>query len=456
MTYRDYVEQVRGAHSVRVLLAERYNTPVVQGMARCPFHADQHPSCSVTETVFHCFACHASGDVFHLVQRLEGVEFAPAVARLAEWAGLPPFRPLPADHQAVTSERDLEDATETAASYYQSRLTPEARAYLTEQRRLPSTLLTQARIGWADGGLVPAVTTRLPVDLLVAAGLALPMKNAATWSGVAEARDLLRDRIVFPALRQGRATFLSGRATLPDQTPKYLSQRGRPAPLYNQDAVGPGELYVTEGPVDALSLMAWGLPTVALLGTMHRGVVAQLRRPRRIYLCLDADTAGREGVLKVTTTGSVDTVHRELVLGSGAPLYRSVGGVIAAVGPERVRVVPLPEGLDPNDFFRAKPLEALLGLVEGAQEPVAWALGRIPYAQVEPGSLDRLLTPVFQLWASLPPATVRHYLDHPVARWAGGQKAVIRAVEASWRAFQARPLQCPGCGTFLAAPEQRL
>jgi DNA primase len=60
----------------------------------CPFHAEKTPSFTVVERkgFFHCFGCGAHGDHFAFVMRLEGVDFAGAVARLRGEAGLDELR----------------------------------------------------------------------------------------------------------------------------------------------------------------------------------------------------------------------------------------------------------------------------------------------------------------------------------------------------------------------------
>ena len=58
--------------------------------ACCPFHEEQTPSFHVNtdKQIFHCFGCHAGGDVFKFMMELEHITFPEAVARLARRAGL--------------------------------------------------------------------------------------------------------------------------------------------------------------------------------------------------------------------------------------------------------------------------------------------------------------------------------------------------------------------------------
>jgi DNA primase len=85
-------------------------------------------------------------------------------------------------------------------------------------------------------------------------------------------------------------------------------------------------LIVAEGAFDWLTLVQWGLPTIALLGTrISKHTVETLRRFSRVYIALDSDDAGRR---------------------ASAELDSALGS--------RAAVVELPAGVhDVNDLGRA-------------------------------------------------------------------------------------------------------
>lgn len=58
----------------------------------CPFHKEDTPSFTVFDgdARFRCFGCGAQGDVLDALQRLEGLDFKPALRRLQELAGTVP------------------------------------------------------------------------------------------------------------------------------------------------------------------------------------------------------------------------------------------------------------------------------------------------------------------------------------------------------------------------------
>jgi hypothetical protein len=114
---------------------------------------------------------------------------------------------------------------------------------------------------------------------------------------------VLGGRLVVPEVRAGYAVWLVGRLMSgAEDEPKYLGLAGD-KPLLGWDwattapwplapAVPPGVLIV-EGPFDWLTLVQWGLPAVALVGTyVRRAVLQELRQFERLYVLLDDDEAG--------------------------------------------------------------------------------------------------------------------------------------------------------------------
>ena len=65
-------------------VAEHYGLEVNRnGMARCPFHNDRHPSLKLNENYFYCFGCGVTGDVIDFVAKLFGVSSYEAAKKIA-------------------------------------------------------------------------------------------------------------------------------------------------------------------------------------------------------------------------------------------------------------------------------------------------------------------------------------------------------------------------------------
>jgi len=307
---RNRIDEVIAGHGVQLRRAgDRL-------AGRCPFHDDRSPSLAVyTRTQsFYCFGCGASGDVIDFVRRMEGVGFREALDRLAGSASRS-AAPLRASRK-VPRGLSLDDRLIlTAASelYHETLLhSPGVLAYLDE-RGVPLWLARQLRVGYSDGRHLVAYLRRRRLSLRRAAEMGLLYRSDD---------ETLAGRVVIPELRSGHCTWMVGRA-LDDREPRYRGL-SLPRPLLGYEQVrGRGRVFLTEGPFDWLTLLGWGLPACALLGT-HPGreTLRLLDDAWSVFLVLDGDNAGLQAT-------------REL----------------AAVLGERARVVELPAGVkDVNEL----------------------------------------------------------------------------------------------------------
>ncbi len=258
----------------------------------CPFHEDRNPSLVVYEETssYFCFGCDAGGDVFDFVGRLHRIGFRETAALLAGSAGgehtppaAAPPSPLRRSIRVVTADEAA--VIEAAASLYAGQYgrSREARSYL-RGRGIDDGVASGLRVGFAGGGLARHLERR-----------GLGLETARALGLLTGDRDTLAGRIVVPDLdARGLATWLTARS-FDGREPRYLNLR-LPSPLLGLEQVrraGASAAVVTEGPFDWLTLCAWRLPGVALLGThVSREALAALRSLGRVYLALDADDPG--------------------------------------------------------------------------------------------------------------------------------------------------------------------
>src|SRR6266850_2415580 len=92
----------------------------------CPFHSEKTPSFTVhrDKQFFHCFGCHAGGDVFSFVMLAEKIAFPEAVELVAETCGVP----IPAvgmDNSRSDERKQLFEIHDRAAAYFQQMLSTE-------------------------------------------------------------------------------------------------------------------------------------------------------------------------------------------------------------------------------------------------------------------------------------------------------------------------------------------
>ena len=118
----------------------------------CPFHSEKTPSFTVDQEkgFFHCFGCHAGGDVFKFLELQEKVTFPEAVRMLAQKFGIP----MPEESEErgngggqadARLREDLLKAHELAAAYFR------------EQLAGPGGLRARQQLETRDGALRPAL-----------------------------------------------------------------------------------------------------------------------------------------------------------------------------------------------------------------------------------------------------------------------------------------------------------
>lgn len=275
----------------------------------CPLHRDSRPSFYVNrrKDVFYCHGCGQGGDVIRLAELLHGMDFRAALATLGE--------PGDGEEPSVWSD---------ACDFYQHRLRGnlDAQCYLRSRGIESPEVIERMRIGYAPGGCLRAYLEGLGHS-----------RRAIAASGLTDAqgRDRLWNAITFPieetASMYGRLLDpMAGRH-------RFLARPKGGLYGWNQARNSPA-LIVVEGLFDLASLWQAGFANaVALLGSHGNGQQqAQLSdgRSRTIYLCLDADTNG-----------------------SGQGAARLWSQRLRRSG-QRVALVRLPDGYDPNRFFAAR------------------------------------------------------------------------------------------------------
>lgn len=258
---------------------------------RCPFHTDAQPSLVVypQDANYFCFGCSAGGDVIDFVGRVNGVGFKEAASLLSGSSRDPrqcnETRVLESSDRfraEVPTEADVR-VIEAAAKFYHDSLwcSPAALAYLAV-RGIERRTARDCRIGFGAQGLAQRLRRR---------GLSL---EAAERVGLlCGKRETMLGRIIVPDMNGGRPSWMTGRAR-GEATPRYMNLR-LPTPLLGVGTVRDrGEVIVAEGVFDWLTLVQWGLPAIALLGTrISKHTVDALRRFKRVYIALDSDDAGR-------------------------------------------------------------------------------------------------------------------------------------------------------------------
>lgn len=294
---REEIQAIRARHPIEEVIAAHVELrPAGRRLvARCPLpgHEDASPSFSVypEEQHFYCYGCNRGGDVFAFLQLVEGVSFREAVERLESHGGSITPRRVPAPPPARTpqshslDEASFELLTAAAEVYHTSLLlNPEMLAYLVG-RGITLETIRRFRLGYARGDDLAKYFRFRGWDLQLAKELGL----------VTERGEFFRERIILPERRKGRAIYLIGRKTRKYQEVKYLGLPGVGKPLYGLEmSQGSKEVFIVEGAFDLLTLVQWGYPAVALLGSHLKSEwKEELAFARRVFILTDSDEAGR-------------------------------------------------------------------------------------------------------------------------------------------------------------------
>jgi DNA primase len=309
----------------------------------CPFHNEKTASFHVVpdKGFYHCFGCGQHGNAIDFVMAIEGLEFAQAIARLAELTGLPaPLR----SERAATVDRTLYAANEAAARWFAGRL--ESRQGAKAAEYLAARGLDRATIERFGLGYAPDERTALKGALL-AEGYSEAQLQGAGLIAVPEnggpGYDRFRDRVMFPITdSRGRVVGFGGR-TLGEARAKYLNTPETPVfhkgeLLYGLALARPairerGTAIVVEGYMDVIALAQAGFPhAVAPLGTaITEAQLAQLwQLAEEPIICLDGDAAG---------------------LQAG---HRLVERALPALAPGKsLRFAILPPGQDPDSMLQS-------------------------------------------------------------------------------------------------------
>ena len=120
----------------------------------CPFHSEKSPSFSVSpdRQYFHCFGCHAGGDVFSFISKIENLSFKDAIEFLAERAKIPlPELERRNDPKQYLKDRMYQINAETALFYHERLYKPLAKIAqdYVKKRKLDIKTLKAFKIGYS-------------------------------------------------------------------------------------------------------------------------------------------------------------------------------------------------------------------------------------------------------------------------------------------------------------------
>ena len=371
----DVKDQVKQATDVVDLIGSEMNLRR-QGsifVGHCPWHDDKKPSFQVnpTKQTWVCYPCDIRGGAFDFVMKREGVDFRQALEILAERAGIA-IRQFQkkiiqgsADDKATLYRAMQWSENEFHQFLLHSESAAPVRDYL-ESRGITQHSIETFRIGFSPvswNWLVDrARNTSYSPEVLEACGM-IAQNKGGRWY------DRFRGRLVFPIRDTQERPIAFGGRVVPgiygsseEPSAKYYNSSetrlfSKSKNLYALNMVR-GEiqktantekrLTIVEGYTDAVAAWQAGLRNVvAALGTaLNEQHIRLVKRfADGITLVLDGDQAGQDkmnSVLDLFVANDID-----------------------------LRILSLPEGLDPFDFLMENGGQPFQTMVDNAPDAIA-------------------------------------------------------------------------------------
>jgi DNA primase len=379
----------------------------------CPFHDERTPSFHVRpdEKHYHCFGCSESGDPYDFVMQTEGLDFKGALESLADRFGvkLETEEESPEAAAARARRERLYALLARVTTYYErylweSKEAGSAREYLLG-RGLSEEMLREFRVGYApdswDRIVISSRQAGYGAEELLGAGIAQRKRSQPE-----NLLDRFRGRIMFPTSdARGRVIGFGARIMVPgDREAKYVNTAEgeiyhKRAVLYGINLARPaaakaGRMVLAEGYTDVIALQQAGIiNSVGIMGTSLTGeqVSELVRSVSVVELCLDADNAGQEAMVRAA----------KLCADAGLEL----------------RVVPLPVGADPGDLIKSEGPEALRDRVATSVPYVVFEVQRT-LDRADMGSAegkDRAIAELRPVMAPVPASVLRDELVRKIA-----------------------------------------
>ncbi len=325
----------------------------------CPFHNEKTPSFTVSEEkqIFHCFGCHAGGNVFKFIMEYEKISFVEAVQETAQRLGIPIETEESESPERQTEQEILYDINTEAARYFSNNLLHHAegetaRQYFQKRNIKPQTIrafgLGYALPGWEN---FIAFLEEKKIDFEKALMLGLIGQNKDN-----RLYDKFSGRIIFPIFSpNGRVVAFAGRIIeKKENAAKYLNSPESPVYVKGRILYGLSlakdeirkldKAILVEGYMDLISLFQSGIKNVvAVSGTALTEEQVQLisRYTKNVVLLFDADTAGIKASMR-----SIELL-----------LKRDM----------EIKIASLPEGEDPDSYVNNFGRESFEEFIKQAQ-----------------------------------------------------------------------------------------
>ncbi len=328
----------------------------------CPFHDERTPSFSVSPSkgICKCFSCGKGGNVVHFIMDHEQLSFKESIEWLADKYGIPiQKKELTEQERAAKNSREsLFVVNEFARDFFHNRLKlcNEGKSVgmgYFRKRGFRDDIITKFQLGYCPDNpnsfSKEALKKGYKKKYLIDSGLSIERENDSLF-------DRFRARAIFPIHSlSGKIIAFGGRALSSDtKTAKYINSPesaiySKSYQLYGiffakHSIVKHDLCFLVEGYTDVISMFQAGVENVvASSGTsLTAGQIRLIQRfTNNITVIYDGDDAGINASLR-----GID-----MLLAKGM----------------NVKILPLPDGEDPDSFAQKNESKAFLNYIENKQ-----------------------------------------------------------------------------------------
>ncbi|WP_294474743.1 DNA primase [uncultured Ruminococcus sp.] len=332
---QEFLEKLKFENPINEVMRENGIELKMSGrgfMCKCPFHADDSPSCSVVpdKGFFHCFGCGVSGDVIAFVRKYKNLGFMDTINYLAQRAGMTVPSFSSDSDKSYKRRMRIYEMNKAAAKFFRAQLkTPDGVRclnYLMKQRKLDAATINKYGMGCAPNSFSALKSHMMALgysedELLMASLLGRSYKTGRTY-------DFFVDRAMFPFIDVAGNIVGFGGRTLGDDKRKYLNTGDTTSEAFRKngndklldgyskarfvfslnyakdDAVKSRKLLLCEGNLDVISLYQHGFHNaVASCGTAltKEQVKAMKTYADEVVICYDSDEPGQKAALRAVS-----------------------------------------------------------------------------------------------------------------------------------------------------------
>lgn len=357
---QDKIEQIKEASPIEEVIGEYIQLKKTGKNLRglCPFHSEKTPSFFVSQEkdLYHCFGCGKSGNVVTFVMEYKGMQFPEAIKFLADRAGIK----VDVKKGIEYKYKNLYEVNEWTANFYHNVLmskqgTP-GREYF-KNRGISDGTIKEFLLGYApySGNVLISHAKQKNISLSDLEILGLISKNGGSYYS------RFRAKIIFPIKNTWERVIGFGTRVIDDSLPKYINSQETPIFKKGKGLYGLAQtrneirkkdrVILVEGYMDFLALYQYGIKNIAAsLGTSLNLDQAQVikRYTDNVTILYDSDEPGEK---------AADRAISVLVQSSLS-----------------VRIAELKKDYDPDKFIRKKGKDALVSLLERADDFVEFKL----------------------------------------------------------------------------------